>query len=374
MKVAIIHYWLVGMRGGERVVEALAELYPQADIYTHVCAPERISDELRQHRIETTFISRLPGARRWYNRYLPLMPLALEQLDLSGYDLIISSESGPAKGVIVPPEATHVCYCHSPMRYIWDRYHEYRSQAGLLTRWMMPLTAHYLRTWDVASAARVGTFVANSRFVSCRIQQYYHRQSTVIHPPVDVDALGRQTGEPTDEPTDEPGDFYLYVGQLVGYKGVEMAVETFNRLQRRLVVIGEGPLLQKLRSMAGDTVEVMGWQPDEVVHQMYRTCRALVFPGVEDFGIVPVEAMASGRPVLALDAGGARETVMPGISGMLFTEPTPQSLMDCVADFEKSPDFDPEKLRMHAQQFSRDRFKREFQDLVEGLIDGEHRK
>src|SRR5258705_2742928 len=189
MKVAIIHYWLVGMRGGEKVIEALCEMYPQADIFTHVYVPEMVSDTIKQHRITPTFINALPRAARMYKSYLPLMPLALEQLDLRGYDLVISSESGPAKGIISPPDALHVCYCHTPMRYIWNMYHDYRNSAGRLTRWMMPALAHYLRMWDVNSAARVDSFVANSTTVARRIDRYYGADAVVIHPPVDTSAL-----------------------------------------------------------------------------------------------------------------------------------------------------------------------------------------
>src|SRR5579871_263211 len=211
MKVAIIHYWLVGMRGGEKVVEALCELYPQADIFTHVYLPEMVSDKIRRHRVIPTFINSLPRSARMYKTYLPLMPLALEQLDLRDYDLIISSESGPAKGIIPPPEALHVCYCHTPMRYVWNMYHDYRGSAGMMTRTLMPPLAHYLRMWDVTSAQRVDSFVANSATVARRIQRYYGAQSTVIHPPVD-------TGAFTGAAPSKIEDFYLMAGELVAYK------------------------------------------------------------------------------------------------------------------------------------------------------------
>ena len=230
MKVAIIHYWLVGMRGGEKVIEALCEMYPQADIFTHVYAPEMVSDKIKQHRIIPTFINALPRATRMYKSYLPLMPLALEQIDLRGYDLVISSESGPAKGVIPSSDALHICYCHTPMRYIWNMYHDYRNGAGRLTRMMMPPLSHYLRMWDVTSAARVDSFVANSATVARRIRRYYRAESVVIHPPVDTDAF-------SVAPPAEVGDYYLMVGELVSYKRADLAVRAFNEMKLKLVVI-----------------------------------------------------------------------------------------------------------------------------------------
>src|SRR5260363_128404 len=292
MRVAIIHYWLVGMRGGEKVIEALCDMYPQADIFTHVYAPDMVSEKIRAHRIVPTFINSLPRAARMYKNYLPLMPLALEQLDLRGYDLIISSESGPAKGIIPPPGALHVCYCHTPMRYIWNMYHEYRDGAGALTRLLMPPLSHYLRMWDVSSAARVDSFVANSTTVAGRIRRYYGADSHVIHPPVDTEAF-------SPLPAAELGDFYLMAGELVAYKRPDLAIRAFNEMKLKLVEIGGGEMLQEVRRLAGPTITVLGSQPFSVLKDHYARCRALIFPGEEDFGMVPVEAMASGRPVIA---------------------------------------------------------------------------
>lgn len=305
MRVAIIHYWLVGMRGGEKVLEALCRMYPEADIFTHVAVPEVLSEDLRRHTIRTSFIAKLPRAARMYKSYLPLMPLALEQLDLKGYDLIISSESGPAKGIIPPEGAVHLCYCHSPMRYIWNMYHDYRRTAGPLARVAMPLLTHYLRTWDESSAARVDRFVANSSTVAGRIRRYYRRKSTIVHPPVDVSAFAPVA-------PDLVGDYYLMVGELVRYKRPDIAVRAFNATKRRLVVIGGGEMLAELRALAGPTVQVLGSQPFAALRHHYARARALIFPGEEDFGIVPVEAMASGRPVIAYGRGGATETVVAG--------------------------------------------------------------
>src|SRR5450631_925125 len=360
MKVAIIHYWLVGMRGGEKVVEALCEMYPQADIFTHVYVPEMISERIRQHRIIPTFINSLPLARKLYKTYLPLMPLALEQLDLRGYDLIISSESGPAKGIIAPSDALHVCYCHTPMRYIWNMYHDYRSSAGLVTRLMMPPLAHYLRMWDVTSAARVDSFVANSATVARRIHRYYGANSVVIHPPVDINAFS--IAAPS-----ELGDNYLMAGELVSYKRPDLAVRAFNEMKLKLVVIGGGEMLDEVRRLAGPTVTVLGSQPFDVLKQHYAKCRALIFPGEEDFGMVPVEAMASGRPVVAFGRGGATETVVEGITGVFFAEQTVDAIISAVRSLS-GIEINPEKLVAHAGQFGRDPFFRKMRDHIDGLL------
>jgi len=356
-RVAIVHYWLVAMRGGERVVEALADLYPDADIFTHVYDRSMLSESLNRHRIETTFIQRLPDSVRRYRSYLPLMPLALEQLDLRNYDVVISSESGPAKGIITLPGTLHVCYCHTVMRYLWDMYHEYRAQAGALTRCLMPFGAHYLRLWDQSSAARVDTFVANSRNVAERIRKTYRRDATVINPPVDVDRFR------ADRPRE---DFYLTVSQLVSYKRVDLIVEAFSRLKLPLVVIGEGTELDKLRRLAASNVQFIGRQSDEVVAEHLERCRAFVFAANEDFGIVPVEAQAAGAPVIAYGFGGVTETVIPGVTGLFFAEQTSQSLVEAVRRFESGALVsEPKVLHEHAQGFARSRFTREFESFIE---------
>jgi glycosyltransferase involved in cell wall biosynthesis len=360
MKVAIVHYWLVGMRGGEKVIEALCDMYPQADIFTHVYAPDTISDKIRRHRVIPTFINSLPRAARMYKTYLPLMPLALEQLDLRGYDLVISSESGPAKGVIPSPDAVHVCYCHTPMRYIWNMYHDYRNSAGRLTRLLMPPLSHYLRMWDVASAARVDSFVANSATVARRIQRYYGADSVVIHPPVDTDAF-------SVAPSLELADYYLMAGELVSYKRPDLAVRAFNDMKLNLVVIGGGEMLDELRRIAGPTVKVMGSQPFEVLKQHYARCRALIFPGEEDFGMVPVEAMASGRPVVAFGRGGATETVAEGVTGVFFTEQTVEAISSAVKRLSELA-LDPAKIAAHASQFGREQFLQKMRHHIDGLL------
>jgi glycosyltransferase involved in cell wall biosynthesis len=362
MKVAIVHYWLVGMRGGEKVVEALCELFPEADIFTHVVVPEAMSSTLRKHKIQTSWVARLPRARVWYKKYLPLMPIALEQLDLRDYDLVISSESGPAKGVIPAPGAVHVCYCHSPMRYIWNMYHEYRVSAGPIVRFAMPLVAHYLRSWDVGSSARVDTFVANSKNVAARIRRYYRRDAKVVHPPVDVDAFH-------SVPEQERDDYYLMVGELVRYKRPDLAVQAFNQLGRKLIVIGGGEMLDQLRREARANVKVLGSQPLYVLQFHYSRCRALIFPGEEDFGIVPLEAMASGRPVVAFGRGGATETVVDGRTGVLFRRQTVGGLLEGVERLERTA-FDSAAIVAHARNFNRVRFKQQMSEVIEAALAG----
>jgi glycosyltransferase involved in cell wall biosynthesis len=364
MKVAIVHYWLVGMRGGEKVVEALCEMFPQADIFTHVYVPEMISETIRQHKIVPTFINSLPHAGRMYKTYLPLMPMALEQLDLRGYDLVISSESGPAKGVIPPADALHICYCHSPMRYIWNMYHDYRNGAGRITRLLMPPLSHYLRMWDVTSAVRVDSFVANSQTVAKRIRRYYGAESIVIHPPVDTKSF-------LIAPTSELEDYYLMAGELVSYKRPDLAVRAFNDMKLKLVVIGGGEMLNEIRRLAGPTIRVLGPQPFDVLRQHYARCRALIFPGEEDFGMVPVEAMASGRPVIAFGRGGAIETVANGLAGIFFNEQTVEAIASAVQTMAKI-ETDPEKIANHAQQFGRDQFFQKMQAHIDRLLAEKH--
>jgi len=354
-KVAIVHYWLVGMRGGEKVLEAIAELYPDADIYTHVHDPAAVSPALNRHRVHTTLIARLPRASRMYQSYLPFMPFALEQLDLRGYDLVISSESGPAKGVLTLPETLHVCYCHTPMRYLWSMYQDYLEGTSGLKKLAFRLLAGGLRRWDYVSAARVDRFIANSTAVADRIQKYYRRDATVIFPPVDVTAFDPAPAE----------DFYLVLGQLVPYKRADIAVAACNRLGRKLVVIGEGEQRAHLEKIAGPTVTVMGSQSFDVVKDRLARCRALLFPGEEDFGIVPLEAMAAGKPVIAYAKGGALDTVVDGKTGIHVADQDVDAFARAIETFEADPDrFDPAALRHHADAFNRARFQAEIQAFI----------
>lgn len=360
LKVAIVHYWFVTRRGGEKVVEELASIFPQADLFTHVLDRSRLHKCLADKTITTTFISSLPWAKRFYQHYLPLMPLALEQLDLRDYDLVISSESGPAKGVITGPDTLHLCYCHTPMRYVWDMASDYLAACGPVKKALAAPGLHYLRLWDRLSADRVDHFVANSENVRRRILKHYRREATVIHPPVDTESYHLSA---------EQDDYYLLAGQLVGYKRADLAVRAFNDFGRRLVVIGEGEELRVLRSMAGTNVEFLGRQPDHILSRYYARCRALIFPGEEDFGMVPVEAMAAGRPVIALARGGALETVIEGETGIFFQDQTVDSLRAAVLRFEASDiGFDPQRIREHALTFGRERFRDEIIKTVNNLL------
>ncbi|ATU93875.1 glycosyltransferase [Phyllobacterium zundukense] len=356
MKVAIVHYWLLSMRGGEKVLEALSEIYPEADIFTLVYNPDAISGRLKNHKITTSFLQKIPGSKKHYQMLLPLMPLALESMNLTEYDLIISSESGPAKGIIPKPDAVHVCYCHSPMRYIWDHYFFYHASSGFLKRLFMPVIASWLRQWDVSTSARVDCFVANSRHIANRVQKYYRRDAVVIHPPVSVDDFAI---------SDSTGDFYLCAGQLVGYKRVDLAVDAFTAMNKNLVVIGTGEEMEKLKNRAGPTIRFLDHQPFASLKSHMARCKALIFPGEEDFGIVPVEVMASGRPVIAFGRGGAVDTVIDGLSGVLFSEQTVDSLTESVNRFEAMADsFSPTAIRTHSLRFSKDNFKKKIVALV----------
>ena len=349
-RVAIVHYWLVNMRGGERVIERLLKLYPGADIFTHVYDPSRMSDTIRNSRVTTTAISRLPMAGRLYQYYLPLMPMALEGLDLSDYDLVISSESGPAKGVITRPDSQHLCYCHSPMRYIWDHYHQYRGEANPLARLAMPMIYHRLRQWDVTSSARVDRIAANSRFIQQRIRKFWQRDAEVIHPPVDTSLF---------TPSVEIDDHYLWVGQMVPYKRPDLAVEAFNRNGLPLVMVGEGGMLKKLRAAAGPNIRFVERLDFNALRRMYARCKALVMTAEEDFGITPVEAMASGRPVIAFGRGGVLDSVVPERTGIFFARQHADALVDAVERFEAFlPDFDPRDAVGQAKRFAPDEFDR----------------
>ncbi|HEY7387131.1 MAG TPA: glycosyltransferase, partial [Bryobacteraceae bacterium] len=287
MRAALVHYWLLNRRGGEKVLDALCRLLPGADIFTLFCDPATLSGEIRGRRIVTSFLNPF---RKWHRSLLPLMPMALESLDLRGYDLVVSSESGPAKGIILPASVRHVCYCHTPMRYLWDLYPEYRNDylSSRAARALMTPLSNYLRLWDFASAARVDHFIANSENVRRRIWRAYRRESEVIHPPVEVDTFYWKP----------PRDYFLIVSELVPYKRIDTAVRVFARTGRKLIVAGAGPEYRKLKTLAGGAVEFAGRVPDGELRDLYASCRALILPGEEDFGMTAVEALASGKPVV----------------------------------------------------------------------------
>ncbi|ADU13868.1 glycosyltransferase [Asticcacaulis excentricus] len=346
MKVALVHYWLVGTRGGEKVLDALCEIYPQADVYTLVADHKKLSPIVRGHKITTSFLQKIGGVKH-YKRMLPLMPMALESFDLSEYDLIISSEAGPAKGIIPGPNARHICYCHSPMRYIWDLYPQYYKSAGLISRAVMAIFSPWLRAWDVTTSARVDHFIANSEYVAQRIKRYYRRDAVVINPPVDLERFS--ISEHVD-------DYYLCAGQITPYKRVDLAVKTFTAMSKPLVVLGGGAT-DALKKIAGPTVKFVGQCDDETMAMYFQRCKALVYPGVEDFGIIPLEALASGRPVVAYAKGGALETVIDGVTGLLFQEQTVEAVTEAILRLEQQKyNFEPRALREFATSFDRPRF------------------
>jgi len=365
LRVAIVHYWFVGRTGGERVVEALAEIFPQADIFSLVVDHSTLAPILQNRKLQASFLQRIPGAKKFHRHFLFLQPLALEQFDLSDYDLVISSESGPAKGVITSSKTCHICYCHSPMRYIWDMYPEYRRAMGFVVGTVFSLTAHYMRLWDQASANRVDYFVANSRFIASRIRKCYGRESTVIHPPVDVSA-GEISGQ--------RGGYYIAVGRLVEYKRFDLAIAACTKLGRRLKIIGAGPHEKVLRQMAGPTVEFLGSIGDIELRQNLAESRALLFPGEEDFGIVPVEAQSFGKPVVAYGSGGVLETVrgifpndaeLTNPTGIFFTERSLSGLTTAMLEFESmEQEFRPEIIREHSLQFDGAIFKRRISEFI----------
>lgn len=369
MKVAIVHYWFVTWRGGERVIEQLLRLFPDADVFCHVVDPEIEREHLAGHKVQTTFIGKLPGASARYQKLLPLMPVALEQLDLSGYDLVISSESGPAKNLLIGPDTVHICYCHSPMRYVWDMYHLYAAQAGRFTRAIMKPLMHYMRIADIASASRVDYFIANSKFTSRRIEKCYRRDSHVIYPPVSLSDF---------ECNAEKSEYYLMLGQLTAYKRPDLVVDAFIKSGRKLVVIGEGELLPQLRQRNSPNIQILGRQPFDTVQQHLSKARALVFPGVEDFGIVPLEAMASGTPVVAFGKGGALETVVdsddPDFStGVFFYQQTSEALNEALDRLEnRAEPIQAATCRRRAEAFAEDRFRAEFSAFVDRCLSQHH--
>lgn len=358
-KVAIVHYWLVSIRGGEKVLEALCDLYPDADIFTLVMDEKVLTEKLKKHRIVTSFLQKI-GGKRHYQKMLPLIPFALESLDLTSYDLVISSEAGPAKGIVARPDALHICYCHSPMRYIWDLYPQYYKSSGMLTKAALSITAPWLRQWDVTTASRVDQFVANSSYVAHRIDKFYRRGSTVINPPVDTSRFS---------PSAAVGDFYLCAGQITPYKRIDLAIEAFTRLNLPLLVVGRGAT-SEMKRMAGPTISFKDDATDAELENLFSTCKALIYPGVEDFGIVPLELMASGRPVIAFGRGGATETVIPNKTGLLFYEQTADALIAAVREMEvRHNEFSPDELVAFAKQFDISQFKAKMNDFVEAALD-----
>ena len=346
-KIALVHDYFIQMGGAERVAAAMHDSFPSAPIYTTVALPHRLPKELRGADIRTSPMQRLPAMERRFRQYFMLYPLAVEHFDLSEYDLIFSSSSGYAKGVRRRSNAIHVCYCHTPMRWVW-RYQDYaaRENFGRVAQSLLPISLWGLKKWDLRAAQQPDYYIANSRLVAERIKQVYGREAFVIPPPIDVDRF--QMSAHID-------DYYLVLSRLVSYKRIDLAIEACNRLDRRLVIIGDGPDRQRLEKLAGPKTEFLGRQPDSQVNHYASRCRALLFPGEEDFGMVPLEVNAAGRPVIAFRGGGAIETVVEGVTGVFFNKPTSSSLVEAIEDFE-GRSWHQQMLRSHAERFDRSVF------------------
>jgi glycosyltransferase involved in cell wall biosynthesis len=348
-RVALVHDWLTGMRGGEKVLEALCEIFPAAPLYTLVRVPGTVSERIEARPIHTSFVQHLPAPGRLYRHYLPLYPLAVELWDLSSFDLVISSSHCAVKAVRVRKDAVHVCYCHSPMRYAWDQFDAYfgPDQIGKLKSRLMQPIMHAMARWDRATATRVDRFLANSQYVAGRIGRYYNRRSAVVYPPVATDFY-------TPESRSSARGF-LIVSALVPYKRLDVAIEACRRLAAPLTIVGTGPEEARLRALAGPDTRFLGWLPDEEIRTLYRSAAATLLPGTEDFGIVPLESQACGTPVVALGDGGARETVVDGETGVLVAEPTVEAF---TAGLNRATEasFDPAAARANALRFSKEQF------------------
>ena len=362
MKVALIQDWLTVIGGSEYVFKEIASLYPDADIYTLVARDETIKSlGLENHKVTTSFIQNLPFAKTKYRNYLPLFPLAVEQFDLSSYDLIISSSHAVAKGVLTHAGQVHVCYCHSPMRYAWDLYHQYIKESGLnsgIKGFFAKVVLHRIRQWDIASTNRVDYFISNSNYIGRRIKKVYNRDSVTIYPNVAVQNF---------EVSLEREDFYFTCSRMVPYKKIDVIVEAFNQMpDKKLIVIGDGPDFKKIKKIAGDNIILMGYQPFEILKQHLSKAKAFVFAAEEDFGIIPVEAQACGTPVIAYGKGGVTETVIQNKTGVYFNKQSPASIVEAVNLFEKNSEkYDHAEIAKHASRFSTQRFKTEISNYLE---------
>jgi glycosyltransferase involved in cell wall biosynthesis len=359
MKVAIIHYWLINMRGGEKMLEALLELFPEAHIYTHVYNPKAVSPLINSHTVYTSWINKLPFAKKLYQKYMPLMPNALKEFNLQDYDLIFSSEAGPVKGVVPNPDAYHICYCHSPMRYLWDMYHEYFRKSGFITQFFMKRLIPGLRLWDVVSSNLVDRFITNSHYVAKRIKRYYNRDAEVVYGPAAIERF-----LPKER---QPEDFYLFFGQLVGYKRVDIAIEACIRSGRKLIIAGSGGNKKDIKAYRKSSLlTFLGRVPEEEIPGLFSRAKALLFPGIEDLGLVPIEANAAGCPVIAYRKGGVLDTVKENVTGLFFDEQTPSSLMDALDRFEAKEECftNREFFSEQVKQFSKDAFKERIKRIV----------
>lgn len=360
MKVAIVHDWLTNMGGAEKIIKILHGMFPDAPIYTLVYDKDNMPNEFKSMDIRTSVLQKIPFSKKKYQSLLPLMPTAVEQFNLSDYDVVISSSTCCAKGIITGTDTLHICYCNTPMRYGWDFYHNYIENKNRLSKVMIAFSMNYIRLWDRLSADRVDNFISNSNNVSKRIRKHYKRESKVIYPPVD-------TGFYT--PSNENEDYYLIVSRLVPYKRVDLAIKVFNELGLPLIIIGEGSELKTYIRVVKNNIKLMGKLSDDEVRDYYRKCKAFIFPGEEDFGITPVEAQACGRPVIAFGKGGALETVVNDKTGIFFNEQNTESLKEAVLSLEKNiSQFDKEVIRQHSLKFSIDRFREEMNKFIKEKV------
>jgi len=365
LKSAIVHDRFTTYAGSEKVVEAIQEDFPSS-LYAIMVNKELIKGTVFENiNIHTSFVQRLPRVEKAYQIYLPLYPLAVEQFDLSAFDIIISSSHTVAKGVLTNPDQLHICYCHTPMRYAWDLYHDYLKSSGLekgIKGGLARLFLHYLRMWDILTLSRVDHFIANSLHVARRIRKTYGRDSTVIYPPVDVDRFAACS---------DKDNYYITVSRLVQYKKVDMIIEAFSLMpDKKLVVIGDGPDMRKIKARASKNIELLGYQSDDALIAHLCRAKAFVFAAEEDFGIAPVEAQACGTPVIAYGKGGVLETVAQGKTGILFPEQNVRSLIQAVTEFERTQaQFDPLVIRKNAERFSKQRFKKEFKKFVDDRVE-----
>ena len=369
IKVALVHEWFVDYSGSERVLEQMLNVIPQADIFAQVeFLPDHLKKFIKHKQVKTSFIQKLPFAKTKYRSYLPLMPLAIEQFDLTEYDLVISSNHAVAKGVITGPDQLHICMCYSPIRYAWDLTHQYLQESGLNTGikgWIAKYMLHKIRMWDYRTANGVDDFIAISNYISRRIKKVYNRESTVIYPPVDLEFFKLHT---------QKDDYYLTTSRFVPYKKIGMIVEAFSKMpEKKLVVIGDGPQFKKVKSLAASNIELMGFQSRETIREYMQRAKAFVFTAVEDFGIVTVEAQACGTPVIAYGKGGSLETVIENETGIFFYRQHPDDIIDAVKRFESGiVVFDPAIVHNNAKRFAEERFKKEFKDFVEKAVNSHY--
>ena len=366
MKIALVHDYLIRFGGAERVFLNLRKIFPKATIYTLLYNKEKMGKYFSDVEVHTSFLQQFPGFWRKRQKYLlPFIPMAPETFDLRNFDLVISSSNSFVKGVITRPHAIHICYCHSPMRFGWDAYASYvkDQRRGFLTNAGIRIMMHYIRIWDRSAANRVDHFIANSKTTAMRIKKFYGRDSRVIYPPVEIGKMQMATVKPDKE-------YFLIVSQLTPYKRIDIAIDAFNKLELPLTIIGEGPDKVRLKRMAGKTIQFLGWQPDEIVRESFQNCTAFIFPGEDDFGIAPVEAMGYGKPVLAYHKGGAVETILQGITGEFFDDLATESLADGIRRLRLNlHNYSPLVIRKRAEKFSQERFERAIKEYVIEVVE-----